>query len=62
MITPETKEQLLYLRRRLLDRAEKEMEHARTIFPGRPQREKQTGLALGYERAAMLVTDILDAP
>ena len=62
-MTQETKQALRDFRLRLLDKAEKEMEHSKTIIPGVPRREQQRGIALGLERAAkMIEQDLIIAP
>lgn len=52
MISKETKAALLLLRRKLQAKAEKEEAFAVRMAPGSARRERQIGVALGFERAA----------
>jgi hypothetical protein len=60
-MSPEAKQILRDLRLKFQDRAEKEYDHAKTLFPGTPRRLQQTGVAQGFERAAKLVEEQLIA-
>lgn len=62
-MAPEIKSILNNLRLRLLEKADKELTHQKTMPPGSVRREQQRGIALGLERAARMVEeDILNAP
>jgi hypothetical protein len=56
-MNPETKNVLLRIRAALESHAEKDLDHARTTFPGSPKRLRMEQQAIGLQRARKIVDD-----
>lgn len=58
-MSAETKEILLRIRSRIEAHAEKDLDHARSLFPGTPKRERMEMQAIGLQRALKIVNDVI---